>query len=118
MTPIASNEVVIFDNVVTQVGGGYDPFIGRFKAPVAGYYHFIVTIMSYLGHFIEIELVRDGSLLCRARASQTYNAMGTCASNVLLGVGSDVWVRHRTSNGDYIRGQYFPSFSGHLIKAV
>ncbi|XP_060066567.1 complement C1q subcomponent subunit A-like [Ylistrum balloti] len=117
MTPIASNEVIIFDNVITKVGGGYDPFIGRFMAPVAGYYHFVVTIMSYQTHYIEIELVRDGTLLCRARASQTYNAMGTCASNVHLNIGSDVWVRHRSSSGDYIRGQYFPSFTGHLIKA-
>ncbi|XP_069137181.1 complement C1q-like protein 2 [Argopecten irradians] len=117
MTPIASNEVIIFDNVVTSVGGGYDPFIGRFQAPVAGYYHFVVSIMSYSSHFIEIELVRDGTLLCRARASQTYNAMGACASNIHLNVGSDVWVRHRSSSGDYIRGQMFPSFTGHLIKS-
>ncbi|OWF52830.1 complement C1q tumor necrosis factor-related protein 4-like [Mizuhopecten yessoensis] len=117
MTPLAANEVIIFDNVYTKVGGGYDPFIGRFQAPVAGYYHFVVTIISYQSHFIEIELIRDGSMLCRARASQTYNAMGACASNVHLNVGSDVWVRHRSSVGDYIRGSYFPSFTGHLIKA-
>ncbi|XP_033750029.1 cerebellin-3-like [Pecten maximus] len=117
MTPIASNEVIIFDNVVTSVGGGYDPFIGRFQAPVAGYYHFVVSIMSYSSHYIEIELVHDGTLLCRARASQTYNAMGACASNIHLNIGSDVWVRHRSSSGDYIRGQMFPSFTGHLIKA-
>ncbi|XP_060066502.1 complement C1q-like protein 4 [Ylistrum balloti] len=117
MTPIASNEVIIFDNVITQVGGGYDPFIGRFQTPVAGYYHFVVTILSYQTHYIEIELVRDGTLLCRARASQTYNGMGACSSNVYLRVGSDVWVRHKSSSGDYVHGQYFPSFTGHLIKA-
>ncbi|KAK3108637.1 hypothetical protein FSP39_012258 [Pinctada imbricata] len=79
-------------------------------------------MMSYSSNNMEIEMVHatpNGSptVLCRARASQTYNAMGTCIVNVRLAVGDDVWVRHYSSRGSYIYGSLFPTFSGHLIYA-
>ena len=123
VTPVASNEIIVYDHVHINQGNAYDANVGGFKATVRGIYHFATTMMSTSSYYMEIEMVYTTGnytsplVLCRARASQSYNAMGACIANVRLDLGDDVWVRHYGTRGTHIRGSYFPTFSGHLIYA-
>lgn len=44
--PVSSNTDVVFDNVVTNVGGSYEEGTGRFVAPVNGVYLFTVVVSA------------------------------------------------------------------------
>ena len=37
---------IIFDTVVTNLGGAYAPSVGVFQCPVSGYYFFAVSLVS------------------------------------------------------------------------
>jgi hypothetical protein len=44
--PIASHADIVFDGIVTNVGGGYDRQTGRFNAPVNGTYQFNIVVAA------------------------------------------------------------------------
>lgn len=117
VNPVASYEAIVYNIASLNTGNAYNTHVGRFQAPVAGIYHFVATAQSYSSDYIEFELVRDGSYLCRGRGSQSYQSTGTCAATVHLSAGSDVWVRHYSTNGNYIRGSGYSVFTGYLVHA-
>ncbi|XP_060066501.1 C1q-related factor-like [Ylistrum balloti] len=113
--PIGTNQIIAYEDVVTNVGNGYDSFTGLFRAPVGGAYEFVATMWSSDGNYLEFEMVRNGVDLCYGRASQSNQTMGTCVSMVELSAGDRVWVRHLSGRGTYANGADYPSFVGHLI---
>lgn len=46
MGPIENNIDLVFDRVITNIGGGYDNETGRFTAPFNGVYHFTVVVAA------------------------------------------------------------------------
>jgi len=44
--PVSENSDIIFDRVVTNVGGAYNPTTGRFTAPINGTYQFNVIVSA------------------------------------------------------------------------
>nr|XP_022295242.1 complement C1q tumor necrosis factor-related protein 2-like [Crassostrea virginica] len=117
VTPVAVYEALVYDHVIYNSGDAYNAHVGRFRATVAGIYHFVATSQSYSSDYIEFELVRDGIMLCRGRGSQSYQSTGTCAATVHLSANQDVWVRHYSTNGNYIRGSGYSVFTGFLVHA-
>lgn len=116
---MSPHQVIPFDGAYTNVGGGYDSNFGLFQAPVSGYYQFVLTCQAYPNSYmVNLEMVRNGNLLCRAHAA-TYGQEGYCVAMVHLDKGDDVWVRHYNGQGTFFyHGYRVPIFSGHLIKAT
>ena len=114
---MAVYEALVYDHVIYNSGNAYNAHVGRFRAPVGGIYHFVATSQSYSSDYIEFELVKDGSLLCRGRGSQTYQSTGTCAATVHLSANQDVWVRHNGYSGNAIKGSGYSVFTGFLVHA-
>ncbi|XP_062578991.1 uncharacterized protein LOC134240901 [Saccostrea cucullata] len=88
---------LVYDKVINNVGGGYNPNTGIFTAPVEGGYVFYVTILSYDTDFIYIDIVLNGSSRVRAVAltsSPDDNAeVGTNLVTLRLQKGDRVWCR-------------------------
>lgn len=114
ITPIAQYEAFVYGSVTLNEGDAYNVHVGRFRAPVAGIYHFVATAQSRSSDNLEFELVRNGAALCRARGSYST---GTCATTVHLSANNDVWVRHYSTSGNTVYGSAYAVFTGHLVHA-
>lgn len=114
ISPVALYEAFVYESVTLNEGGAYNVHVGRFRAPVAGIYHFVATAQSQSSDSLSFELVRDGGVLCRARGAQST---GTCAATIHLNTNSDIWVRHYSSYGSVVNGGLYAVFTGHLVHA-
>ncbi|XP_071145123.1 uncharacterized protein [Mytilus edulis] len=115
-------QTVLFEHVITNIGGGFDQNTGTFKAPTAGVYHFDVIIMSHYGEDMETEIVKNGQTLVRLYSGNgdTYG-VGMQAIVVQMNAGDDVWVRVYNNpginNGNVrVYGSLWSSFSGFLLQ--
>lgn len=114
ITPVAYSEAFVYDQVKLNEGGAYNVHVGRFRAPVAGIYHFVATAQSQSSDNLRFELVRNGVALCRALGAQST---GTCATTLHLNANNDVWVRHISNSGNMVYGSAYAVFTGHLVHA-
>lgn len=114
---LGSNQVLTFDNVVTNIGNAFNEFSGTFVSPVDGTYVFHATVMGrdvhnathsrYSAHF-DIDSVSY---------SQLYTHPYDQSSQMLvinLKTGQSVSVRNGHTDEGYI-GQHFSTFSGFLL---
>ncbi|KAK3587264.1 hypothetical protein CHS0354_034408 [Potamilus streckersoni] len=109
---------IVFDDIYLNVGNGYDRNSGIFRAPVAGLYLVLMTISSGGFHTPDVEIVKNGSPLCRVVVYTFNTATVGSPCNVLvdLDVGDEVWARDvLLKEGVGIRGQYYSTFSMTLV---
>ena len=115
---MSPHQVIPFEVSYANGGQGYDAYFGLFQAPVSGYYQFVLTCLAHPNYMVNLEMVKNGNLLCRAHAATNYQE-GFCVAMVHLDKGDDVWVRHYNGEGTYLYdGNEVSTFSGHLIKAT
>jgi hypothetical protein len=62
---IGSDQIVKFDSVKTNIGGGYDPITGVFIAPNPGIYQFVSVIYSNGNDDVEAQMNKNNELLLR-----------------------------------------------------
>ncbi|XP_062604695.1 complement C1q tumor necrosis factor-related protein 7-like [Saccostrea cucullata] len=111
---------LVYNKVINNVGGGYNPSTGIFTAPVEGDYVFYVSIQSYGSKHILIDIVLNGSSKVRATAySYTSNEaedVGTNLVTLRLQKRDKVWVKHYSGTGyDTYTDAPSVTFSGFLI---
>ncbi|KAK3587265.1 hypothetical protein CHS0354_034409 [Potamilus streckersoni] len=115
----ANSQPIVFGDIYLNQGNGYDKNSGIFRAPVAGLYLVLITISSEGNNTPDVEVVKNGSPLCRVVvfAGSTQTSIGSpCNVLVQLGVGDEVWVRVLIHHEGYvIRGQYYSMFSMALL---
>ncbi|XP_062603382.1 caprin-2-like [Saccostrea cucullata] len=112
---------LVYNKVINNVGGGYNPNTGIFTAPVEGDYAFYVSILSYgNSHDLFVDIVSNGSKKFRAIAEMGSTSdgfeTGTNLVTLKLQKGDRVWVTHYRGQGYYTYSEA-PSttFSGFLI---
>ena len=111
---LARDQALVFDRVLTNVGGGYDASTGTFTSPVSGYFSFEVQVLSQSGKRAEFHLVLNNSRLCAllAESGHAYQS-GSCGATVKVKKGDEVKVSAVQQSYPWIND--YSSFSGHLI---
>nr|XP_022293693.1 uncharacterized protein LOC111104177 [Crassostrea virginica] len=111
-----SSGILVFPNVVTNVGSGYNPSNGVFTAPRAGVYVFFVNVQAYSTYTIYVDIVLNGSTKVRTMAygGNDYYDAGPNLAVLSLQTGDRVWVKHHSGQSYYYDGP-ITTFSGFLI---
>ena len=115
-THLGNLQNVLFDHVETNIGNGYDPNSGLFRAPEAGTYVFAATVVAYetlssdYGFF---KNTRRVTTLWVNGASSWYD---TSSQTVIftLNKGDDISIKHIGSD-KAIAGRHYCIFSGFLL---
>lgn len=111
-TAVSVGNVVVFDLVRFNVGGGYSNSTGRFTAPVAGYYHFDVTGGNSGSWFYDLR--KNGVEWRRAEhATSGWFQWLSIGVDLYLAVGD--YVDIKVNSGDIRFEAPYAGFSGHLI---
>ncbi|XP_070179921.1 putative leucine-rich repeat-containing protein DDB_G0290503 [Littorina saxatilis] len=115
-TTIAEDDkTLICDEIISNVGGGYNDHTGVFTAPVSGCYCFMVTSCpcdSDLSIYGRLDIILDDDNIGYLRATGT----GMCASHTAVHVnaGQKVWLR--TYIGSTFYGNWRTTFTGVLLQ--
>nr|ADD17343.1 C1q domain-containing protein 1 [Argopecten irradians] len=115
---VTSGEVITFDKVFTNIGGGYDLTSGQFKAPKSGIYAF--TIHGYdanVDKAMWIELKKNSELLVSISGYDSHSSAGNSVI-VYLSAGENVYVQARPNQSFSLFGkadQVYATFSGYMI---
>jgi hypothetical protein len=113
---IGSDQIVKFDSVKTNIGGGYDPITGVFIAPNPGTFQFVSVIYSNGNDDVEAQMNKNNELLLRGYSSAASHAESHVMNAVVnLQQGDHIYIRHRASKAQHVRGALHSSFSGFQI---
>eukprot|EP00105_Crassostrea_gigas_P040123 XP_019924271.1 PREDICTED: complement C1q-like protein 3 [Crassostrea gigas] len=114
---------IIYRDVITNLGGGYNPTNGVFTAPVSGTYVFFTTVVSWDDGNISTDIVLNGNSKVRTFADsrgfhtpeQYVYQTGTNLVSLHLQVGDRVWVRKYSGTGSIAHPTPMHTFSGYLL---
>ena len=113
---LGSNEVVKYDNVITNVGKAYTPSTGIFLVPLSGIYTVSVSMMGHPTNQIHLQLERNGSLLLLlfTGGAGSYELVSHTI-NIELTRGDRVWVQRKNTSGEKLYGSYYNVFSAAFL---
>lgn len=114
--PLTSRQILKFDDVVTNIGGGYSSQTGIFTAPVTGVYAFFLNFMTTVKRRdVLLAIDQQGTTLDLVYAQGTADPhdQGSALVTTYMTAGQQLWVRQHV--GDAIRGSWYTIFSGFLI---
>lgn len=114
---------IIYRDVITNLGGGYNQTNGVFTAPVSGTYVFFTTVVSWDDGNISTDIVLNGKNQVRTFADsrgfhtpeQYVYQTGTKLVCLLLQVGDRVWVRKYSGTRSIVHPTPMHTFSGYLL---
>lgn len=109
---------VVFENVITNTGSGYDAEYGIFTAPVSGIYVFAWNICVKEGKRAGTHLLLNDKVVAKnwadsREARDKSDDSGTMLNVVTLRSYDEVWVE--MDDGTYVEGDGWSSFSGWKI---
>lgn len=113
---LRSNDIIKFNHVVTNIGNGYSPGTGKFKAPKQGTYFFGGTVMSAPPSPLRMLLMKSGTSIMIPYASETQGDSYTFTAVLQLNVGDTVYVqKDNRAKAEKAYGRSHSTFSGFLI---
>ena len=114
VTQLTKGQVIVFDSVHLNTGGGYHNAAGIFIAPTAGTYLFSLSVMlNTPSSWISLELLKNGAVLAEAYA-HGYD-QGSVTVTTQLKTGDEVLVKVHGSDLGMVYGEKLTSFMGILI---
>lgn len=114
--PDWAGNILVFPQIVTNNGNGYNPSTGKFTAPADGTYVFFVTVVSNYKNYIYLDIVHNGSSKVRTQSYESASYMtGTNMAVLQLVKEDSVWISRHSGKGYY--SEYVPitTFSGFLL---
>ena len=111
---VGVQQMVHFDNVITNIGNAYNPHFGAFVAPVSGVYVFHTTITGYGHHVLHVSIVKNNGSVASfyIRGVESSFGNGSAMAVLHLNKGDDLAIR----NNDADKGIHvYSMFSGFLL---
>lgn len=106
------NQDIIFENVVTNIGGAYHEAHGLFVAPRPGVYVFSTSILT-TGQHAHVKIVKNGQMLARLDPDDWEQTSQMVV--VQLKTGDDIAIKNDDIAGINFYGDQYSSFSGFLL---
>ena len=114
------NQIIAFDNVITNVGNAYNSHAGVFIAPVSGIYVFSTSILSIKNNQSHYYFMKNGNLVTgmfyHGDGLLAYDTTGSTIT-LQLSKGDDVAVVNGDLDND-INGDHFCSITGSLLQEI
>lgn len=107
----------IFENVISNEGGGYSGATGIFTAPYSGLYYFTAHVCNYVGnHVLYAIVVDDRKIISSLHFSKdTRNTCAAVSVVVMVKLNERVWVKCLGSSKLHQDSDRWNSFSGALL---
>ncbi|XP_052084880.1 complement C1q tumor necrosis factor-related protein 3-like isoform X2 [Mytilus californianus] len=114
---LGSTQTVIFDQVITNIGKGYNQHTGHFTAPDGGIYFFVCTFLRpYTATQLHLQMVQNSSEISRGHAATGGGSQaGSMNAVVYMHKGDVVKVRHYPGVGSEIVHGDWSFFTGYHI---
>ncbi|ELT90756.1 hypothetical protein CAPTEDRAFT_168874 [Capitella teleta] len=117
MGPVTDHTDIIFDRVVTNVGGAYDPVTGRFTSPANATYQFNVIVAAQGRQKVRaaVMIIKNGGMIATVWA-ESIPYWATASNVVVLSLekGDQVWLM-LLDRASYLHGYMYSTFSGFII---
>ena len=117
---LGDNQVIVFDQVYTNLGNDYNHLTGIFTCSVQGLYAFYVHTLAEPGKHLETEITKNLNVMAQTYAyDKDFFSSGSNMAVIDLQKGDTVLVR---SHGIYhdrngaVMDFWYSSFSGFLIR--
>ncbi|KAH3714758.1 hypothetical protein DPMN_057457 [Dreissena polymorpha] len=114
---VGANQNIIFEQVLTNEGGGYHQNHGVFIAPQSGVFVFSSTIMCVPNGEVDAEMVHNGNgvthIYCHGDGGS--HDQGSQTVVIKMNAGDEVAVRNFAITDNSIWGGLYSSFSGYLV---
>lgn len=113
--PVTEHSDIVFDRVITNVGGGYDPRTGRFTAPLTAVYQFNVIISAQGRHKAAVMVLKNGEMVATVWAeSIPYWSTASNVAVLHLERGDQVWLL-LLNRASHLHGYMYTTFSGTIL---
>ena len=118
---LGQDQTVAYNNIITNVGGAYDPKTGYLTSLVKGVCILFASIFTLPDHQVHLHIVRNGKVITSLFSHNTGWNLGSQTIIVTLEEGDIVWVKHdSTRHHDAPRKSTitnsYNTFSGALIQ--
>ena len=107
---------VVFNQVETNIGNGYDQYTGVFSAPTSGVYVFSTTISTLVANSSHYGVFQNGKKKTVMWVNGFQNNYDSSSHTVILKLqkGDDVTIKH-TGSDKSVNGDLHSMFSGFLL---
>lgn len=115
---LGEEEIIRYDNVLTNIGNAYHSATGIFTVTTSGLYSLSASMMGDPSNHIHLLLVLNNNELVRlyTAGKRGRHEISSQTINVLLSKNDKVWVQHMKGSGSNIYGaERFNVFSGVLL---
>ena len=90
---LGSGEKVPYNNVISNIGLGYDVTNRIFTAPTSGIYTVSVSMMAKPTNSVHLKLMKDGNEIVRLWTQKDRYELSSQTVNIPLYKGSQIWVQ-------------------------
>lgn len=92
----STNHVIVYNNVITNIGGNYNKYSGVFTAPQSGTYVFTFTVYCSPESGVSLQLVANSQIfdgvLCNAQGADWHRSVSSTAV-IQINQGDSVFIR-------------------------
>ncbi|KAK7111526.1 complement C1q tumor necrosis factor-related protein 3-like [Littorina saxatilis] len=115
---VAAAGTLVYNVADINLGGGFDTVTGIFTAPTSGLYVFFINCMgASLTEDEDVGVLVDGKRVCACYTfSKEHPNLGSGLATVHVNAGQRAWVHVYRDSGRDVRGSYWNTFTGFLVK--